>query len=122
MTYLVYRFETYQFETGIWEIIDAGMRNFEFDVGAGGVVQAGMRVGRLGVLVGLTVGAWAQAGEQRAWMVFGRGCLKEIKVGQETELRFPMVNGEPDWGHGVLRNADVVYDPKCGRIEIERVK
>lgn len=60
------------------------------------------------------------AGEQRAWMVYGPECIKSVKMTRKTELRFEMKGGEEDRKSAKLSNVEVEFDPRCGRVEVER--
>jgi len=74
------------------------------------------------------VGVWAilvgslGAGEQESWLVFDKGCLTDVRITQNTVLRFPMVNGEPDRKKAIVTGVEITYVPSCGHFETERKK
>lgn len=71
-------------------------------------------------IMGLWVSSVAETGEQRAWLVFGRGCIKSVNVTEKTELRFPMVDGKPDKKNGKLSGVEVDFVDACGKYEVVR--
>ncbi len=78
-----------------------------------------MRIGILLIMLGLA--AKGEVGEQRAWLVVGRNCGTKIDVSR-AELWFPMVDGEPDRKHVVVKGIVVSeYDSHCGVYRVERV-
>lgn len=56
--------------------------------------------------------------KRSAVMVWPSRCLSEVKIGTETVLEAPFVNGEPDLSQAKLLHIPVKYRNACGHIEL----
>lgn len=57
--------------------------------------------------------------DEYAVMVFsGTREIRSITIGPKTRIEFPMINGEPDWKHGILTGAVVDIDRNLGHYEV----
>jgi hypothetical protein len=60
--------------------------------------------------------------KQEAYMVWNKPCIIKIEQTEKVFIEAPMVDGEPDLKRAVIHGQIATYEPKCGVIEIRRVK
>jgi hypothetical protein len=60
--------------------------------------------------------------KQQAFMVWNAHCIKKIEQTPTVYIEAPMFDGVPDLKQAVIRGQIATYEPKCGVIEIRRVK
>ncbi len=53
-----------------------------------------------------------------AVLVWSKGCITNIQLGDKTRLEAPLVNGRPDMREDKVYNSVVTYSLECGHIEI----
>jgi len=70
------------------------------------------------LLLAMTCARGQESTSKYSVLVWGKGCITNIQLGDKTRLEAPLVNGRPDMREAKVYNAVVTYSPECGHIEI----
>lgn len=59
---------------------------------------------------------------QQAYLILPATCLTKAEITPDTAIEFPLVNGQPDKHHPILRNIKITYYSDCTKsfIQIRR--
>lgn len=62
----------------------------------------------------------AVAQVQKIFLVFDSGCIEELTRGPETRIEVPVIDGKPDYKHGILYKPLTKVNKACGHYEVRK--